>query len=103
MVILRILRLWCSGYYVFLSCEVSYVFGVVDIFFCIFTYSSVLKILLDEVENITKNPANIMRATLACLLTCLCIAHVLSIPFINEKKKPKSLNVAYKIGNLSKI
>ena len=33
-------------------------------------------ILLMEVEKIPKNPANIMRATLACRLTSVCFAHV---------------------------
>ena len=39
-------------------------------------------ILLIDVENIPKNPAKSMRAKLACLFTCVCIAHVLKIPFI---------------------
>ena len=34
-------------------------------------------ILLIDVENIPKNPAKSMRATLACLFTCVCVAHVL--------------------------
>ena len=28
-------------------------------------------------EKFPKNPANSMRATLACLFTCVCLAHVL--------------------------
>ena len=32
-------------------------------------------ILFIDDEKIPKNPANSMRATLACLLTCVCIAH----------------------------
>ena len=35
-----------------------------------------LLLFIDE-ENILKNPAKSMRATLACFFTCLCIAHVL--------------------------
>ena len=33
--------------------------------------------LLIDVETISKNPAKSMRATRACLFTCVCIAHVL--------------------------
>ena len=35
------------------------------------------RILFIDEEKIPKNPANSMRATLACLFTCVCIAHVL--------------------------
>ena len=35
------------------------------------------RILFIDDENIPKNPANNMRATLACRFTCVCIAHVL--------------------------
>ena len=35
------------------------------------------RILFIDVEKIPKNPAKSMRATLACLFTCVCIAHVL--------------------------
>ena len=34
-------------------------------------------IIFIDVENIPKKPANSMRATLACLFTFVCIAHVL--------------------------
>ena len=44
-----------------------------------------------------------MRATLACLFDCVCTAHMLYIPFNNEKKNPKKLNIAYKKVNLSKL
>ena len=54
-------------------------------------------------ENIPKNPANNMRATLAWRLTCVCIAHVLKVPFNSEKRNPIKLNIAYKIVNLSKM
>ena len=30
-----------------------------------------------EVEKIPKNPAKSMRASLACLFTCVCFAHVI--------------------------
>ena len=53
-------------------CELSYVFVVVDSF--VFFYSSVEKYLL--IEKISKNPVKSMRATLACLFTCVCIAQV---------------------------
>ena len=35
-------------------------------------------ILFIDDEKMPKNPANSMRATLACLFTCVCIAHVYS-------------------------
>ena len=54
-----------------LSGGVSYQFGVID------SLLSVQKKLLIEVENIPKSSANNMRATLACLFTCVSIAHVL--------------------------
>ena len=61
---------------VFLLCrDSSYVFGVVDIFVLysfIFASKSILFI-----EKIPKNPAKSVRAMLACLFTCVCIAHVL--------------------------
>ena len=34
-------------------------------------------ILFIDDENNPKNPANSIRATFACLFTCVCIAHVL--------------------------
>ena len=34
-------------------------------------------ILIIDDEKIPKNAANSMRATPACLFTCVCIAHVL--------------------------
>ena len=33
-----------------------------------------------------------MRATLACLLTSVCIANVLKVPFNNEKRNSKKVN-----------
>ena len=60
-----------------LFCDSSYVFGVVDIFvLCSFICASKSNLVMD-VENIPKNPAKSMHATLACLFTCVCIAHVL--------------------------
>ena len=56
-----------------------------------------------DVESIPKNPAKSMRATLACLFTCVFIAHLLKIPFNREKRNPIKLNIAYNIVNLSKI
>ena len=50
-----------------------------------------------------KNPAKRMRATLAFLFTCVCIAHVLYIFFTREKRNPRRLNIAYNIVNLSKM
>ena len=44
-----------------------------------------------------------MRATLACLLTCVWIVHVLQISLNNEKRSPKKLNVAYNKVKISKM
>ena len=35
------------------------------------------RVLFIDDENIPKNSANSMRATLACRFTCVCIAHLL--------------------------
>ena len=49
--------------------------ALLEIFFCNFV---VLKIMDGyKVENIPKNPTKSMRATLACLFTCVCTAHLL--------------------------
>ena len=60
-----------------LLCDSSYVFGVVDNFVLYSFICASKKILFIDVENIPKNPAKSMRATLACLLTCVWIAQVL--------------------------
>ena len=60
-----------------LLCSSSYVFCRVAIFVFYSFICASKRILFIDVENIPKNPANSMRATLACLLTCVCIAHVL--------------------------
>ena len=60
-----------------LFCESSCVFVFVD---SLVLYSFICAskgILFIDVENIPKNPAKSMRATLACLFTWECIAHVL--------------------------
>ena len=60
-----------------LLCDSSYVFGVVDNF-VLYSFICASKIILFiDVENIPKNPAKSMRATLAFLLNCVWIAHVL--------------------------
>ena len=58
-----------------LLCSSSYVFCLVAIFVLYICASK--RILFIDDEKIPKNPANSMRATLACLFTCVCIAHVL--------------------------
>ena len=45
--------------------------------YCILLFERPKVIFFIDVENIPKNPAKSMRATLACLFTCACIAHVL--------------------------
>ena len=59
-----------------LFCESSYMFGVVD---SLLLYSFIWaskSILINDLENNPKNPAKNMHATLACLFTCVSIAHV---------------------------
>ena len=60
-----------------LLCDSSYVFGVVDNFVLFSLICPSKNNLFIEVENIPKNPAKSMLAALACLLTCVWIAHVL--------------------------
>ena len=60
-----------------LLCSSLYVFCVVAIFVLYSLICASRRILLIDDEKIPKNPANSMRATLACLFTCVCIAHVL--------------------------
>ena len=69
--------LWCSGCYIYLICSSSYVFCLVDNFVLYSFICASRSILLIDDEKIPKNPANIIRATLACRFTCVCIAHVL--------------------------
>ena len=57
--------------------ESSFLLGFVDIFVLYSSVCASRRILFIDDENIPKNPANNMRATLACLFTCVCIAHVL--------------------------
>ena len=54
-----------------LLCSSSYVFCLVAIFVLYSFICASRRILIPT------NPANSMRATLACLFTCVCIAHVL--------------------------
>ena len=58
-------------------CSSSYVFCLVAIFVLYSFICASRRILFIDDEKIPKNPANSMRATLACLFTCVCIAHVL--------------------------
>ena len=78
--------------------ESSYVLGFVDSFALYSLICASKRILFIDDENISKNPANNIRATLACRFTCVCIAL-----FSNEKRNPIKLNLAYKIVNLSKM
>ena len=58
-----------------LCCDSSYVFGVVDIFVLYSFICASKSILFIDVEKVPKKPAKSIRATLACLFTCVCIAH----------------------------
>ena len=60
-----------------LLCSLSYVFCLVAIFVLNSFICASRRILFIDDEKIPKNPANSMRATLACLFSCVCIAHVL--------------------------
>ena len=60
-----------------LLCSSSYVFCLVAIFVLYSFICASRRILFIDEEKIPKTPANSMRATLACLFTCVCIAHVL--------------------------
>ena len=60
-----------------LLCSLSYMLCPVAIFVLYSFICASKRILFIDDEKIPKNPANSMRATLACLLTCVCIAHVL--------------------------
>ena len=71
-----------------LCCDLSYVFGVVDFFVLYFFICASKSILFIDAEKIQKKPAKSIRATLACLFTCVCIAHELQIPFNREKRNP---------------
>ena len=55
----------------------SYVFGFFESFVLFSLICASKSILIIDDENIPKNPANNMRARLACRFTCVCIAHVL--------------------------
>ena len=62
----------------FLHCYVlRHVFCLVAIFVLYSFICASKRILFIDDEKIPKNPANSMRATLACLFTCVCKAHVL--------------------------
>ena len=60
-----------------LFCDSSYVFGFVNIFVLYSLICASKSILFTDVEKIPKNSAQSISATLACLFTCICIAHVL--------------------------
>ena len=51
--------------------------GFVDSFVLYSLNCASRRILFIDDENIPKSTAKIMRATLACRFTCVCIAHVL--------------------------
>ena len=52
-------------------------FCLVDIFVLYSFICASKSILFIDDEKIPKNPANRIRATLACLFICVCIAYVL--------------------------
>ena len=60
-----------------LLCCSSYVFCLVAVFVLYSFICASKRILFIDDEKIQKNPANSLRATFACLFTCVCIAHVL--------------------------
>ena len=52
-------------------------FCLLDIFVLYSFFCASRSILLIDDKKIPKNPANSIRAILACRFTCVCIAHVL--------------------------
>ena len=60
-----------------LLCSSLYVFGLVDIFVLYSFICASKNILFIDDEKIPKNPANSMRATLACLFICVYRACVI--------------------------
>ena len=66
-----------NAFELFLLFDSSYVLGFVDSFVLYSFICASKRILFIDDENVPKNPANKMRATLACRFTCVCIAHVL--------------------------
>ena len=83
---LRFCNCGAMGVIFVLFWDSSYVFGVVDILVLFSFIRASKRILLIDVENISKKPAKRMRATLACLFTCVSIAHVLEI-LLRERKE----------------
>ena len=71
-------------------------------YFFVFSNFSFKKNFVRGVRK-TKKTCEQSCAIVACLLTCVCNVHVLSIPFKKENKLPIKLNIAYKIVNLSRI
>ena len=76
--------LWCRfgnwgavGVVFVLYCDSSYVSGLVDTFVLYSVICASKSILFIDVEKIPKNPAKSVRATLACLISCVYIALVL--------------------------
>ena len=60
-----------------LLCSSSYVFCLVAIFVLYSFICASKRILFIDDEKIPKNPANSMRATLACLFTCVYSACII--------------------------
>ena len=60
-----------------LLCSSLYVFGLVDNFVLYSFFCASRGILFIDDEKIPKNPANSIRATLACLFTCVYTAFVI--------------------------
>ena len=54
------------------KCSVLWIFSC---YILLFVHLEVFYLLM--MKKFQKNPANSMRTTLACLFTCVCIAHVL--------------------------
>ena len=80
----KLARCGAVGNLLVLFCNLSCVLAVVDNFELYSFIRASESILFIDVENIPKNPAKHMRATLASLFTCVWIAQVLKIPFIKK-------------------
>ena len=79
----------------------SYVFGVVDSLVLFSFIRASKSISLIDVVNIPKSPAKSMRATLACLFTCVCVLRMYCRFLLREKRNPrKFIFQIYKTKNI---
>ena len=71
--------MWGRSCCVRVFCELSFVFGVVDNFVLYSSICASKSVLFNDVKKTPKNSAKCMRATLACLFTCVYSTCVIDI------------------------